>query len=335
MNIQLISFFSGSGGLDLGFEQAGFVPIIAYDNKQSAINTYNHNRENKVAQLRNIADLTALDIIQDIKAQNKKANPRGVIGGPPCQYYSAGNSTQRREDDIRRYLPVKYAELLKELNQHYDLDFFLFENVNGLTHPSHRNDLNTLLKLFAEAGFHVSWQVLDAANFDVPQKRERIFIIGWNNNRYQANSYSFPEGVNKGKTVYTILKHLPEPVYYRKNLQPKDFPYHPNHWTMQPKSKKFKDQPSENSHNSRSFRRLKWHEPSPVVAYGHLEIHVHPLGHRRLSIYEAMLLQGFPSKGYRFIGNLSEQCSLVSDAVPPPLGKVLGQSICDHLDKNY
>ena len=102
---------------------------------------------------------------------------------------------------------------------------------------------------------------------------------------------------------------------------------------MVPKSPKFNNLPDPSvSNGARSFKRLFWDQPSFTVAYGHNEIHVHPDGHRRLSIYEAMMLQGFPRMEYELKGCLSDQVSLVSDAVPPPLAFALAKSI-SHFSK--
>jgi len=90
--------------------------------------------------------------------------------------------------------------------------------------------------------------------------------------------------------------------------------------------------PEKHAWDGRSFRRLDAGEPSPTVAYGHREIHVHPNGTRRLSIYEAMLLQGFPKK-YVLLGPFSAQVEQVSNAVPPPLAYSLALAVRDSLAK--
>src|SRR6185295_6986267 len=102
-------------------------------------------------------------------------------------------------------------------------------------------------------------------------------------------------------------------------------PIHPNHWTMQPKSERFLN-PGAARTDARSFKRLDWEQASPTVAFGHREIHVHPSGRRRLSIHEAMRLQGFP---FEFVleGNLSEQVEQVSNAVPPPLARSVARAV--------
>lgn len=325
--IPFISLFSGAGGLDLGFEQEGFRPVIAYDKNPAAVETYNYNRGNQIARKADLSQLTGDDIIPEIAELESTDRPRGVVGGPPCQYFSNGNKTLRQEGDPRRTLPIKYANILKQLNEAYKLDFFIFENVKGLTGPAHRDDFEQLVILFEKAGFHVFKDVLDAYEFGVPQYRKRVFLIGWNKDLYPTGMYQFPARNACGLTVKDAIDGLDEPQFYSRNLNPDEFPEHPNHWTMRPRSQKFKNPPPPNlKRSTRSFRRLSWNEPSPTVAYGHNEIHVHPEGHRRLSMYEAMRLQGF-SHEYRLFGTLTNQVTLISDAVPPPLARGLARSI--------
>lgn len=330
MMLPIISLFSGAGGLDLGFEHEGFQPIIAYDNKSAAVATYNYNRGGEIAREADLAQLTGDNIIDDIVELDPVRLPRGIIGGPPCQYFSNGNRTPRQEDDPRRTLPINYTSILRRLNEAFTLDFFVFENVPGLIGTAHRNDFEQLITLFEGAGFCVFWNVLDAYEFGVPQHRKRVFIVGWNQDLYQGGGYEFPAGNSCDLTVRDTIYGLKEPQYYEQGLNPDNFPEHPNHWTPRPISDKFRTPPPKNlKRYTRSFRRLSWDKPSYTVAYGHNEIHVHPEGHRRLSLYEAMLLQGFPKgrDGYQLVGKLSEQVTLISDAVPPLLAAALARSV--------
>lgn len=328
--MKILSLFSGAGGMDLGFEQQGFVPILAYDKKAAAVKTYNFNRPNRcIAKIANLANpAIATQIINEIDALGPSNEPIGVVGGPPCQYFSNGNRSERIIKDERRLLPRQYAKILRKLNKKYEIDFFIFENVDGLAKPKYASDFEKIRALFEEAGFYVDTKILDAYDFGVPQHRKRVFIIGWNKDIYLEKSYIFPEGKPCNLTVRNTIYGLNTPVYFSKNLNSDNFSVHPNHWTMVPRSGKFTSPaPVGLKKTVRSFRRLDWDEPSYTVAYGHNEIHVHPDGNRRLSIYEAMLLQGFPKTGYRLVGGLSEQVSLVSDAVPPPLASALAKSI--------
>jgi DNA (cytosine-5)-methyltransferase 1 len=97
---------------------------------------------------------------------------------------------------------------------------------------------------------------------------------------------------------------------------------------MTPKSKSFSTPGAlvPGTARGRSFRTLHWDQPSPTVAYGNREVHVHPDSRRRLSVYEAMLLQGFPPT-YELLGSLSDQVTQVSEAVPPPLGHAIAESV--------
>ena len=332
--MNIISLFSGAGGLDLGFEQNGFEPLVAYDINAAAVCTYNHNRVKKVAVQADLSTLTGENIIDQIVSLDVHEKIVGVIGGPPCQYFSNGNKSVRDPNDVRRILPIKYANILKDLNIAFDLDFFVFENVVGLIKPKFNHEFEKIIEMFDDAGFHIEYKVLNAYNFDVAQNRERVIIVGWNKKRYQPNNYVLPNGNPSGLTIRNKIFGLLEPQFYAPNLNPDEFPVHPNHWTMVPKSKKFFGSSNWAPRTgARSFRRLKWDEPSYTVAYGHNEIHVHPDGRRRLSIYEASRLQGFP-KSYVLKGNFSEQVVLVSDAVPPPLANEIARSVKDHILAN-
>jgi len=335
--LNIVSLFSGAGGLDFGFEQEGFRPIIAYDIEPAAVRTYNYNRRGEIAREADLSSLTGDDIIREIAQLELDEPPRGVIGGPPCQYFSNGNKAPRREDDSKRTLPINYASILRRLNKEYRLDFFMFENVHGLAKPAYHDDFQHIIEMFEGAGFRVFSEILDAYNYGVPQFRKRVFLVGWNRDLYPEARYEFPAGNPCGLKVQDRIGGLAEPQFCARNPNPDEFPEHPNHWTMRPISDKFRNPPpSDLSQYTRSFRRLFWGKPSYTVAYGHNEIHIHPEGHRRLSIYEAMLLQGFPSgrDRYRLLGTLTEQVTLVSDAVPPPLAATLARSILQFMEEH-
>jgi DNA (cytosine-5)-methyltransferase 1 len=337
---KIISLFSGCGGLDLGFEQAGFHPIVAYDLFHVAVETYNSNRDTNLAIQADLSKLTAAEIIRQIEERTSGHPIAGVIGGPPCQAFSRGN-VHPQLHDARRELPIHYAKILKELNQRYGLHFFVFENVEGLTLNRHKEEFAQFRQLFQIAGFNLFEGILNARNYGVPQDRTRVFLVGLNNKMYPDKEFAFPEPILDG--VLTIQdafetafgeRPWPEPAFYDSDLKSEDIPHHPNHWTMVPRSPKFKNGELLNSKiNRRSFRVLEWNKPSWTVAYGNREIHVHPSGTRRLSLYEALILQGFP-KGYFLKGNFSQQVKMVSDAVPPPLAFHLASSIFEFLENN-
>lgn len=331
--IPIISLFSGSGGLDLGFKQAGFNTILAIDNNQAACQTFMFNNPKCGVfrmDLSTIDPKNILDRISDLPQENY---PVGVIGGPPCQAFSLGN-VHKKHDDARSLLPSHYAAHLSVLRKEFDIDFFVFENVPGLSTKNHDTMFTELKGLFEKAGFVIQEEVLDALDFGVPQRRQRIFVVGFNRRKHRDISFSFPSKSQQSPvTVREVLGGLPDPVYFSRDLTADRIPFHPNHWCMQPRSAKFLNghlTRDGNGNKGRPFRVLVWDSASRTVAYGHREVHVHPSGKRRLSVYEAMLLQGFPHD-YRLFGNLSQQIALVSDAVPPPVGRALAERIREAL----
>lgn len=325
MDVPIVSLFSGAGGLDLGFRQEGFVPLVALDAKPVAVETYSLNHPGSTCRRLDLSSASAAEVALLVEANARGTRPRGVIGGPPCQCFSNGN-VHKKVDDVRGTLPARYALILHALNRRYDLDFFVFENVTSMQSEKHADIYEEFVSLLDEAGFNVFVDRLDASRFAVAQNRVRLFIVGLSKKLYPAAKFEFPAGEEgPPRTVRDAIWGLPEPAYFRRKMVPEDIPLHPNHWTMNPRSSKFKNSEPPRK-KSRSFRRLAWDRPSWTVAYGHREVHVHPEGHRRLSIYEAMMLQGFPVQ-YKLSGYLSEQIDLVSDAVPPPLASALAASI--------
>jgi DNA (cytosine-5)-methyltransferase 1 len=180
-----------------------------------------------------------------------------------------------------------------------------------------------VLARLRRAGFEVFQSQLNAADFGVAQRRRRLFIVGLNSQLYSKAMFKFPAGAGTHRCVHDAIYGLPLPQYYRRGITPGEIGYHPNHWTMMPKSAKFT---SGHASDGRSFKRLAWDKVSPTVAYGNREIHVHPDGGRRLTILEAMLLQGFPQE-YRLTGTLSAQVTQVSNAVPPPVAEAIARSL--------
>ncbi len=328
----MLSLFCGAGGLDIGFEKQGFSVGLAFDIRQDSVDSYNKNRANKCAHVRDIKDLGLKELD---KLYGKEFKPIGVVGGPPCQGFSVSNVNQKKSDE-RNNLSFAFGKLLKKLNRRRPVHFFVFENVKGLLGIKHRKTYQEIKETLGKCGFNIFISTINAAHYGTPQNRERLIIIGLNKKLYPKIQWETPKAVNGYKstpmTVRETIENLPSPIYFSHGLRKEDIPYHPNHWCMMPKSKKFHTDGllTEGVSYGRSFRTLCWDKPSPTVAYGNREVHVHPSGRRRLSIYEAMLLQGFP-KDYELLGNLSQQITQVSEAVPPPLAKVIAQSVIKQL----
>ena len=323
----LLSLFSGCGGLDLGFEAVGFEIGLAYDIRSSSIESWNHNRQ---AHSRgHVADLLETGLAEMDAHHGGIFDPIGVIGGPPCQSFSRANSS-RSPDDPRSKLVGRFFSIALDLHRRRPLDFIMMENVPELDSKENQTVLERELKKLRKHGFRTRKFRADAALHSVPQKRNRLFALALSKDAMER--WLEPVGESATKTVEDAIGGLPEPVQFRRGIKQDDIGFHRNHWCMAPKSRKFFDRSLAEGHTStRSFKTLAWKEPSITVSYGHREVHVHPDGKRRLSVLEAMRLQGFPDD-YVLRGSLSAQIDQVSEAVPPPLAEAVAASIMSALE---
>lgn len=306
----------------MGFRKAGFKVLLACDKQSAAVKSYNLNTTDKVGVVVDLTKETGHSLRATINSKFPKTELSGVIGGPPCQGFSRGNVSNDPRDP-RNLLPFKYADIIEELNAENTLHFFVFENVMGLLNSKHINRFKRIIKRFETAGFNVFHQELNSNAFLVPQNRRRLFIVGLNSTIFPGLAFQFPKGSQRRITIREAIKGLPIPTFFSRDLCPSSIPYHRNHWTMKPRSPKLTQF---SKSDGRSFRKLEWDSQSPTVAYGNREIHIHPDGGRRLSIHEALLLQGFPAT-YRLAGTFSEQVTQVSNAVPPPVATALARQV--------
>jgi len=325
--MELLSLFCGPGGLDSGFRKAGFATLSATDVDESALSTFEHNHPSADVFRADLLSESVTAIVSRALQRKRGAEAIGVIGGPPCQSFSSSNVHQKALDP-RHNLPLHYAGILRRLNVDVGVSFFVFENVLGLLSQKHAARYTEFKRQFEAAGFVITESVLDAQDYGVPQKRPRLFIVGINQKIHKGMQWTPPvPHRSRRRTVRDAISGLPKPTFFRRGLTDEDIPFHPNHWCMRPLSKKFGTSDlTPGQAWGRSFRTLEWDQPSWAVAYGHREVHVHPSGDRRLSVYEAMLLQSFPRQ-YQLIGTLSSQIKQVSNAVPPELGAAVGSSI--------
>ncbi|UQF72085.1 DNA cytosine methyltransferase (plasmid) [Vagococcus lutrae] len=171
--LNLISLFSGAGGMDLGFKNAGFNIIWANDFEKDAVKTYQRNIGNHIV----LGDITQID---SSEIPGSSENVDVIIGGFPCQGFSIAN-TKRNMEDSRNFL---YLELLRVIKDKKP-KFFVAENVKGLLSMEKGKVLQMILEDFTKLGYDVDYKVLNAADFGVPQARERIIIMG---NRIGVNN---------------------------------------------------------------------------------------------------------------------------------------------------
>lgn len=173
---QIVSLFAGCGGLDLGFEHAGFDVVWANEYDKDIWATYEFNHTHTELDRRSITAIDALDIPEC----------DGIIGGPPCQSWSEGGA-KRGLEDKRGQLFFDYIRILKAKKPL----FFLAENVSGMLLERHSEALNSFKQMFQDAGYNLSFQMVNAADYGVPQDRKRVFFVGF---RSDLNTqFQFPE----------------------------------------------------------------------------------------------------------------------------------------------
>ena len=321
----LLSLFAGCGGLDLGHEQAGFDIGLAYDIRQSSVASWNRNRSG--GQRGRVADLREIRLSDMDSDHGGKFVPSGVIGGPPCQSFSRANSS-RSPDDPRGKLVRHFFSIALRCHRHRGpLDFILMENVPELAKARNSRLLQHELDRLITHGFDVRTFLVDAVKHSVPQRRKRLFVLAMPNTSRAIDRWKHPASGDDQKTVRDAIHGLPTPAFFARDLKRESISFHPNHWCMMPKSRRFSDGSLvEGDSSARSFKTLAWNEPSITASYGHREVHVHPNGNRRLSVFEAMRIQGFPDD-YVLEGTLSAQIDQVGEAVPPPMAEAVAMSI--------
>lgn len=320
---KIVSLFSGAGGLDLGFHRVGFPLVFAIDKSAAAIETHRRNFPDTTSIAADLEELGPQGVLSELSKVLAPGESIAVIGGPPCQGFSRGN-TGSEANDPRNHLPLLYLQVVEALQDAYSVEFVLFENVLGIRDAKHSVVFRGILSKFKEIGLTADVKEYSALDYGVPQTRNRVIISAF---RAPAVAARFmPQKVHGSDlTVRAAIGGLPAPVFFARGIDRSSIPHHENHWTMRPVSRRF-SQPGGADRGGRSFRRLEWDKPSPTVAYGHREIHVHPEGRRRLSVFEAMILQGFP-RDFVLEGTLSAQVEQVSNAVPPPLAESLSAAI--------
>lgn len=300
--MNVVSLFSGAGGLDLGFVRAGHRIVWANDLYRDAVETYRANLGDHI-------------VCEDISKVPSEAIPDCdiVIGGFPCQGFSVAN-TKRSLDDSRNIL---YRELLRVI-QDKRPRFFLAENVKGILHFAKGKVFNTILSEMSALGYKVQYRLFNAADYGVPQKRERVVIVGVRDDvdfvfRFPEPTHGRDGGllVKKWVGVAEALARFPDPA------SPNEIPNHV--------CSKYKL----NFNGYLGHRRLDPDAPAPTVTArgddrGGVVILPHPNAMRRMTGRELAAVQSFPDD-YRFCGTLSSVYRQIGNAVPPRLAEAVAR----------
>ena len=295
--MNIVDLFCGCGGLSLGFQEAGFNFLAAFDNWDEAINIYKKNFTHPIHK----QDLTDVEGTSDIVSG---LHPDIIIGGPPCQdFSSAGN---RNEDNGRGILTVCYAQIVSKVHP----EWFVMENVQKIVGT---NKLKQAREIFKDAGYGLTQIVLDASLCGVPQKRKRFFLIG---------KLGEKEDFLKGYLLAKLSKH---PMTIRDYVGDSwGINYYYRHRRSYARRGIFSmDEPSP---TIRGVNRpipsgYKLHSGDPVNT---LE------GIRCLTTKERSIIQTFPSN-YILEGSKTNLEQMIGNAVPVKLAKYVGCAILDYI----
>ena len=202
--MKLVSLFTGAGGLDLGFEKAGFNVVWANEFDKTIWETFEANFPHSKLDKRSIANVLSSEIPE----------VDGIIGGPPCQSWSEAGAG-RGINDKRGQLFYEYIRILKDKEPL----FFLAENVSGMLLPRHRNAFQEILNQFKKLNYNVSYTLLNAHDYDVPQDRKRIIIIGYH--KKTGKTFEFPEKSPKRpvlkNAIFDLRRAKPAKEYNKTN----------------------------------------------------------------------------------------------------------------------
>lgn len=324
------SLFSGSGGLDLGFKELGFKSLGASDIMDESEKTFLCNWPTEPFIKKDIRQLSA----QDILGVTRGIKPDILLGGPPCQGFSVMGD--KNSSDPRNTLFESYVRLVSDLQPYC----FVFENVKGFKTMFNGLYFKKVVNSFASIGYDIYVKILNAADYGVPQKRERVVIIGTR----RKNAYQYPAGSNSRIGKIKAFKNVKEAIM---DLEPKGSEI-PNHIALDHGSKvlaRYKLIPEGGGLPSpellpieirrksfgNTYTRLHRERVSPTMVPGNNAFPIHPTLDRSLTPREAARIQTFPDNVV-FSGTRRHQCILVGNAVPVLLGAHIAKSIKLHLE---
>ncbi|MGK7390120.1 MAG: DNA cytosine methyltransferase [Candidatus Cyclobacteriaceae bacterium M2_1C_046] len=343
-----LSFFTGAMGLDLGIEKSGFKTLLACEVDKACRKTIIKNKP-EIALIGDIRNYSAADI-RSKAGLTKSHDIDLVVGGPPCQAFSTAGRRKGFEDE-RGNVFLTFLDRIIELRPKYAV----IENVRGILSASYQINskhgldepikggaLKYIIDVLKSAGYMISFNLYNSANFGTPQKRERVIIIASRNGLKMpyllpTHSQNGNFGLPKWNTFEDAVQGLPKTGLKHLNFPEKRLKY----YRLLKPGQYWKNLPAElqkealgNSYYSGGgktgfLRRLAWDEPSPTLvthpAMPATDL-AHPEEDRPLSIEEYKRVQQFPDS-WQIEGSLIEQYKQVGNAVPVGLGKAVGDLI--------
>ena len=327
--MKVASLFSGAGGLDLGFKNAGFTIPWANEKNRAIWATFEHNFPDTELDRRDIRHVSSDDIPDAID---------GIVGGPPCQSWSEAGA-RRGIEDTRGQLFFDYIRILREKQP----KFFLAENVQGLLFKRNEGALNSIMNAFTESGYTVSYKLLNTVDFNVPQDRKRVIFIGFRNDL--SIQFKFPKPEDNKLVLRDCIRDL------QHSAMPAQGKNHTNGQNLIVANHEYMTGGFSPIYMSRNRVRT-WDEPSfTIQASGrHAPIHPQanrmikagkdkfifdeqsPAPYRRLSIREAARVQTFPDD-FKFVyKRIDDGYKMVGNAVPVKFAEAIATQIASYLD---
>jgi DNA (cytosine-5)-methyltransferase 1 len=322
--MKIASFFSGGGGLDKGFEKADFHTIWANEYDRTIWDTFQANFPNTFLDKRSITEILSNDV----------PNVDGIIGGPPCQSWSAAGS-QRGIDDKRGQLFFDYIRILKEKQP----KFFLAENVAGILQPKHAQAFANIIQEFKNSGYTLSYKLLNANNYDVPQDRLRVIIVGYRSDLGKV--FKFPESQKYKPVLNDAIGDLPLAAPAKEFNKTNDNALNiPNHEYMTGGfSTMFMSRNRVRAWNEPSFtiqasgRHAPLHPQAPKMELVGQDKRIFVAGkedlYRRLSVRECARIQTFSDDFIFKYQNVNDGYKMVGNAVPVNFAYHLAKKIYD------
>lgn len=329
--MKIVSFFAGAGGLDLGFEKAGFKVIWANEYDKEIWETYEKNHKKTILDKRSIVDIPSDEV----------PNCDGIIGGPPCQSWSEAGAL-RGIGDKRGQLFFEFIRILADKKP----KFFLAENVSGMLLPTHRKALENIKAMFKECGYELSFNLLNASDYGVPQDRKRVFFVGYRNDL--EIKFDFPKPFTDKKRI-TLLDAI---GYLKDTVLPAKKGNYTNANQCHITNHEYMTGGFSSMYMSRN-RVRSWDEVSFTIQAGGRHAPIHPQApkmkfieqnvrefvkgkeklYRRLSVRECAEIQTFPSDFVFYYNHISAGYKMIGNAVPVQLAKVMAEKIYDDLSK--
>ena len=325
--MNIISLFTGAGGMDLGFKQAGFDIVLANEYDKSIWATYEKNHQTPLLK-------------GDIRQFHNDDFPEcdGIIGGPPCQSWSEAGSL-RGINDARGQLFFDYIRILKTKQP----KFFVAENVSGMLARRHHEAVQNIITSFKEAGYSVFIKMLDAYDFETAQNRKRVFYVGFRHD-LMIDDFDFPQPIEHKislKDVIWDLKDSAVPALENNRTNGKDCIISNHEYFIGGYS---------SIYMSRNRVRL-WHEPSFTIQASGRQAPQHPDAprmtklaenifefdkfktdsYRRLSVRECARIQGFPDNFEFVYSSVNDGYKMIGNAVPIKLAYHVANQIIDYL----